>query len=83
MKPVVRTDACYGCRVCELVCSFHHHGIFSPELSSIQVLRSMRTGEIEWSIDSNCDFCKGEPRPLCVEFCLYGAVMEEKPNERE
>ena len=68
------TDACYGCRTCELACSFHHRKVFSPELSSIRVSRNNRTGEIEFSIDSSCDLCKGEAQPLCVEYCFYGAL---------
>ena len=69
-------DICHGCRICELVCSFHHAKVFSPEISSISVSKNKQTAEVEWSIDSSCDLCKGEPHPLCIEFCLYGAVKE-------
>ena len=69
---------CTGCRICELVCSFHHEGVFSPELSSIRVSRNNRTGEVGVSIDSTCDSCKGEAQPLCVAYCLYGALREVK-----
>ena len=68
--------ACYGCRSCELACSFHHKKLFSPELSSVKVLTSMRTGEITRAIDSTCDLCEGEEQPLCVKYCLYGALKE-------
>lgn len=78
MKIIRDTEACYGCRTCELVCSFHHAGVFSPELSSIKVLRNNRTARIGWSIDSTCDSCKGEKKPLCVEYCIYGALKEVK-----
>ena len=74
MKIVRDAEACYGCHTCELACSFHHRQAFSPEFSSIKVLTSMRTGGIEWSIDSTCDSCDGEKEPLCVEYCLYGAI---------
>jgi len=74
LKIVRDATACYGCRICELVCSFHHARVFSPELSSIRVSRNNRNGEIEWSIDSTCDSCKGEAKPLCVEYCAYGAL---------
>ena len=76
MKVISDTEACYGCRTCELVCSFHHKGVFSPELSSIRVARNNRTGEIELAIDLTCDFCEEEKQPLCVEYCLYGALRE-------
>lgn len=78
MKIVRDTEACYGCRTCELVCSFHHKKVFSPELSSIRVSMNNRTGVINWSIDSSCDSCKGESRPLCVGYCIYGALREVK-----
>ena len=76
MSIKVNSKACYGCRSCELACSFHHQKLFSPELSSIKVLTSMRTGDIKWSIDSTCDSCEGEEQPLCVKYCLYGALKE-------
>jgi len=71
-------EACYGCRTCELACSYHHAKVFSPELSSIKVQRDNRTGKITWSIDSTCDFCEGEEEPLCVKFCFYGGIKLEK-----
>ena len=70
------TKACCGCRICEIACSFHHKGVFSPEVSSIKVYRDNRNGEIGLSIDSTCDLCDGEHHPLCVEYCIYGALKE-------
>jgi carbon-monoxide dehydrogenase iron sulfur subunit len=78
LKIAVDIEACYGCRICELACSFHHGGVFSPELSSIRVAKCNRTGQVEWSIGSTCDSCKGEAKPLCVEYCAYGALKEIK-----
>ena len=74
LKVVIDADACYGCRACELACSFHHEGVFSPELSSIKVGKNNRNGGIQWSIDSTCDSCRGEAQPLCIKYCLYGAM---------
>jgi len=68
-------EACCGCRICELVCSFHHKGVFSPDLSSIKVSRNNRTAEVGLSIDSTCDLCKGHS--LCVEYCLYEGALKE------
>lgn len=73
---VTNNKACTGCRMCELVCSFHHKGVFSPDLSSIRVLNNHRTGVIELSIDSTCDSCRGEQEPLCVSYCCFGALKE-------
>lgn len=76
MKIVRDTEACCGCRTCELACSFHHKRAFSPEFSSIRVSNNYLTGEIRSAIDPTCDLCKGEAQPLCVEYCLYGALKE-------
>ena len=78
MKIVRNAEACYGCRTCELACSFHHERVFSPELSSIRVSRNNRTGKIGWSINSTCDSCQRETKPLCVRYCAYGALQEVK-----
>jgi Fe-S-cluster-containing hydrogenase component 2 len=81
MKVVRTPKACYGCRTCELVCSFHHRGYFSPKGGSIKVLKDNRTGEIRWFLNSSCDFCKEENQPLCVRYCTYEALaLSEKGN---
>ena len=76
MKILTDTEACYGCRICELACSFHHNSTFSPDTSSIKVSRDNQNGEIKLFVDSSCDLCKGKARPLCVEYCVYGALQE-------
>jgi Fe-S-cluster-containing hydrogenase component 2 len=78
MKIIIDVEACYGCRTCELACSYHHAKIFSPELSSVKVQRNNRTGKIVYAIDSTCDFCKGEMEPLCAKYCFYGGIKFEK-----
>ena len=72
------SELCYGCRTCELVCSYHHKKVFSPELSSITVSLNNLTGEIGWRVDSTCDSCQDEPGPLCVSHCVYGALRGER-----
>ncbi|MFH1490199.1 MAG: hypothetical protein ABII06_14945 [Pseudomonadota bacterium] len=67
---------CYGCRTCELACSFHHEGVFALSLSSIKISRSNLTGKMGWKIDSTCDSCVGEDQPLCVKYCAYGAINQ-------
>jgi len=78
MQLIIDMEACYGCRTCELACSYHHKKVFSPESSSIKVQRNNRTGKITWAIDSTCDFCNGEEEPLCAKFCFYGGIKFEK-----
>lgn len=82
MKIIRDTEACYGCRTCELICSLHHKGVFSPESSSIKVSKNNRTGVITWSIDSTCDSCEHEDAPLCVNFCPYGALKTLEEDKR-
>lgn len=65
---------CYGCRTCELACSYHHAKIFSPAYSSIEVDSDMRSGTITWCISKTCDGCAGEPEALCVKYCAYKAL---------
>ena len=76
MRILTDAVACVGCRVCELACSFHHKGFFSPEVSSIKISRDNQNGEIGLFIDSTCDLCKEEARPLCIEYCVYLALEE-------
>lgn len=78
MRIIRDTEACYGCRACELACSYHHARVFSPEFSSIKVSKNNKTGDIAWLIDSTCDSCEGEEEPLCVKFCFYGGISLEK-----
>jgi len=67
-------EKCYGCRSCELACSFHHLGVFSPGGGSIRAFKNQETGEIYWERDATCDLCRGEERPWCVRFCSYEAL---------
>ena len=76
MRILTDAEACVGCRVCELACSFHHNRTFFPDASSIKVSRDNQNGEIGLSLDSTCDLCQGEAQLLCVEYCVYGALKE-------
>jgi len=73
-----KVEVCTGCRMCELVCSFHHKQVFSPELSSIRVSRNNRTAEIGLSINNTCDLCQGEEQLQCIKSCCFGALEEVK-----
>lgn len=85
MRIIIDPKACYGSRACELICSFHRHGFFSPGGGAIKVSKDNGTGEISWIIDySICDFCKGENQPLCVQYCTYNAlaVLEDSSHHK-
>ena len=77
----VHPQNCSGCRVCEVVCAFHHRKIFSRKISSIHVKRIERKGEFKIMIYQKgedkhlaCDLCDGEKLPLCVKFCSMKAL---------
>lgn len=71
-------EACTGCLICELACSFHHTSAFSRSHSSIQISKSIfdpKQGtsitiyETEQGTHPPCDFCEDEVPPLCVRLC--------------
>lgn len=81
----VNSDKCTGCRACEFACSYHHRKIFDPKLASLHVRRAEREGEISIILYKAlteaekrqrlpCDHCAGEPEPLCVKYCVAGAL---------
>ena len=70
-KTIFDTETCTGCRTCEIACSYHHRGIFSPSISSIEI--KDRWKQLGFAIlfhqrDENghlaCDRCQGEEEPL-------------------
>lgn len=83
MKISINIDLCCGCKTCQLVCSFHHTKAFWPDKSSINISRNPQNGVVEWSINSTCDGCKGEDIPLCVKYCVYGALGFIKKDREE
>jgi Fe-S-cluster-containing hydrogenase component 2 len=73
---IFKTEACTGCRSCELACSFHHRTAFSPSVSSIQIIN--RPKELGFDISLmvrkegerlSCDHCKGLEERYCVKYC--------------
>jgi len=82
MNIVRNPNACYGCRACELICSYHHRGVFAPEGGSIKVDKDKRNGKIHWRLNSTCDLCEGEDQPLCVRYCTYEALKTFKKEQR-
>jgi len=70
------TVNCTGCRTCEIACSYHHSGIFSPAISSIEVKgdpQGLRFSIVlhEQAINGHlaCDECGGTEGPFCVKYC--------------
>jgi carbon-monoxide dehydrogenase iron sulfur subunit len=67
---IVDAAHCSGCRYCEMVCSYHHEGKFSPTLSRVSVIREDLYG-MDYPV-----FCRQcEPCPA-VEACPIGALVQ-------
>jgi carbon-monoxide dehydrogenase iron sulfur subunit len=77
LSVTVDPGLCNGCRTCELACSFHHTGLMSPQLSSVQMFRSNRTAAIRWRVLPSCDLCAGEDQPFCEKYCGCQAIRIE------
>jgi len=89
---------CGGCRTCELVCGYHHTGVFNPNKSSLKIVnrRDDQPGflvEIKLFDDdlaSGCDGCVNLEKPLCVSYChqdqdllaMIQSVLDEKCNKK-
>ncbi|HER24708.1 MAG TPA: hypothetical protein ENO17_06640 [Candidatus Atribacteria bacterium] len=78
MKIIRNSNLCYACKTCQLICSFHHTKTFWPDRSSIYVTRNPQDGTIKWRKDISCDQCINEKEPLCVKYCIYGALQAIK-----
>lgn len=76
-KVTFDTQHCTSCRTCELACSFHHTGTFSPNKSSIEIKNTLlKDGRctILFHLQANdghlaCDLCGGLDEPVCVKYC--------------
>ena len=68
----IDVEKCTACRVCELVCSYKHEGVFAPSLSRIRVVRLHEKGLNVPVVCVNC------ARPACLEVCPTGAVRIDR-----
>lgn len=86
MIKVENPEACTGCLICEMICSFHHIRKFSRSHSSIKVNKSIfnldRRAQItiynsEEDPNRACDLCNTEDSPLCVRYCPEDVLKSE------
>ena len=80
MGLLITAAVCNGCRTCELACSFHHRGTFAPENSSIKAALDCQEGKVQLIVDSTCDLCPNELKPLCGRYCSTGALRKGKEH---
>jgi Fe-S-cluster-containing hydrogenase component 2 len=64
---------CSRCRLCELMCAFHHHHVGNPRRSRIKVI-AMGKGE---DIPVTCLNCEEAP---CMEICPTGALRRKESD---
>jgi carbon-monoxide dehydrogenase iron sulfur subunit len=66
-------NICSRCRMCELICAFHHHGVGNPRRARIQVI-PLGKGE---DIPVTCLNCEDPP---CLKICPSGAMHRPEPE---
>jgi len=81
---IFETKKCCGCKSCEMACSYHHKGVFSPSIASIKVLDTKdRLGFVISLAEQNdgrviaCDRCEGLDEPLCVKYCTERDELQD------
>ena len=68
---------CAGCMICMLRCSLRLEGMFRLTASRIKVNRLVNApGEFEIVLTDDCDACG-----ICVRYCPYGALSQEKAGK--
>jgi Fe-S-cluster-containing hydrogenase component 2 len=71
-KLTFNAENCTGCRACELACSFHCEGLFSPSKSRIRVVRIDEEGI---DVPVGCEHCDNA---VCMLVCPVKAIIENK-----
>ena len=71
---LVQPGLCTACRSCEVACHYHHTRRFGAGRSSVRISYDGDTSGLDIAFDESCDMCSGEERPLCVDFCVPGAI---------
>jgi carbon-monoxide dehydrogenase iron sulfur subunit len=64
---------CCRCRMCELICAFHHHQVGNPRRGRIQVM-ALGRGE---DIPVTCQNCEDPP---CLKICPTGTLHRPDPE---
>lgn len=74
-KLIFNYEKCTGCRACELACSFHKDGVFSPSKSRIKVVRIDEEG---LDIPMGCEHCDNAP---CIAVCPTRALSRDSKTD--
>ena len=75
-------EACSGCRMCQLACSFSWQRAYNPAQSRIVIEEGEvvdDTGPFRIAFTDECNDCG-----ICVQYCFYGVLkLTEKGNSLE
>jgi anaerobic carbon-monoxide dehydrogenase iron sulfur subunit len=69
---VMNPQKCTGCHLCEMACSFHHHGTFSLENANIKVGSDEDRG---FHVPTKCMQCE---IAYCIKSCVAGALHKDE-----
>ncbi len=69
---VIKPEKCYGCRTCELACSFGHYGEFNPKLANVKVYEYDAAAV---AIPVMCLQCE---EPSCMKVCPVHAITRDE-----
>lgn len=77
----VTYDACVGCNLCMMSCSFVKHRVYDQSVAYIKVTKDSgpdyRPERFFPEFQEACDSCG-----FCLEFCYFGAIVNTKrPKE--
>ena len=71
---IIKPEKCTACRSCEIACSYHFKKEFNPNETQIRILFDPQSGFLRINQGDGCDLCKNEKSPLCVKYCVRGAL---------
>lgn len=73
---MVDLQACTGCRICEVVCSFEKEKAVRPSKSRIRILKMDEYG---MDVPVICQHCQSPP---CVDVCPVNAIVRLEGESR-
>ncbi len=71
---LIHSSLCTGCRACEVSCGFRSTKEMDPSRACIAVQKEELTGKMEIHISENCDVCRDQEAPFCLQVCHARAL---------
>ena len=72
---VIDAEKCTGCRICEMVCSFSHAGVFKPSSSRVDIKLDTKAGTAAPKLCVLCETCS------CIEACPENAIIQDEKTK--